>query len=169
MKSVLGGGAVAASPRCSVWANSLSSQSPSASASSPGGSDDACAASIAASNCCGVVPAASRNYVPVGLAAAMLAALLVALTQRGIVRAETGGDPRMASAALQSYLGLAFVAKLLVLGLGVGGLSLAGLKFASLATFALTFVGAALICQLTAAGYLSRALGRASRVTKHQP
>lgn len=117
----------------------------------------------------GAVPVENRSYLLLGLGAAIAAALLVALTQRGVVSTGAGDDARLTAARLQSWLGLAFGAKLLVLLLGVGGLWLTGLKFEGLATFALTFVGAALICQLAAAGYLARALNRAARVTKNQP
>lgn len=117
----------------------------------------------------GAVPTAQSNYVLVGFGAAVVAALLVALTQRGVVLSDAGGDPRFAAARLQSWLGMAFGAKLLVLAVGVGTLSLAGLKFEALATFALTFVGAALVSQLAAAGYLVRVLGRTPRQTKNQP
>lgn len=103
-----------------------------------------------------------------GLGAALLAAALGALAQRGVVRQQGGGDARLTAARLQTWLGLSFGAKLLVLCLVAGGLYLAGLKFEAIATFALTFVGAALLCQLTAAGLLVRALGRA-QADRNQP
>jgi hypothetical protein len=59
---------------------------------------------------------------------------------------------------LQSLLAAAFGVKLAVLTIGVFSLRQSGAKFEETTTFAVTFAGGALLCQLATAAFLARAL-----------
>ena len=93
-----------------------------------------------------------------------LAAAAVAVGTVFHARAQKGHkfdqDPQLAAQRMQAMLGGSFVAKLLFLGLGFGGLVLAGLKFDHQVAFALAFAGAALSLQL---GTVLRLQGRSTR------
>lgn len=76
-------------------------------------------------------------------------------------------DPFLASQRLQAMLGGSFVAKLVVLSAGFGGLAMADVKFPSLVAFALAFAGAALLLQLVTVLRLSRMpAGRTRRTNR---
>lgn len=102
-----------------------------------------------------------------GLLAA-LGAGMVALYLHGRFLDPRGSEPfardgRLQAARLQSLLAAAFGAKLAGLVLGVCALRLSDAKFAATATFAITYAGAALLCQLATAMSLARAVPRRSQ------
>lgn len=103
-------------------------------------------------------------FVGLGAGAALLAGVLAtALHARATRAVPHEADPRHAALRLQGLLGAAFLIKLLTAGACVAALSVAGVKFPSVAAFALAFAGAALVLQLVTVALLARALGRRSR------
>ncbi len=104
-----------------------------------------------------LLPVALLPTIGLGL---LCAALAVAIGTVFHGRARAGhardGDPLLASQRLQAMLGGSFLAKLLVLALGFGGLVLADVKFPALVAFALAFAGAALLLQLVTVLRLTR-------------
>lgn len=127
------------------------------------------------------LPGTSLPYFVTGYAAAVFAAMIgVWLHGRFLdgrrvaaLGAAFASDPRLQASRLQSLLAAAFGGKLFVLIVGVFGLRQAGAKFADITTFAVTFAGASLLCQLATAGFLSRAVqlrgGRAQAPTDPLP
>ncbi|MCB9879520.1 MAG: hypothetical protein H6835_18145 [Planctomycetes bacterium] len=142
----------------------------------------------------GTLPMASLSYYLVGLcAAAMAIVVTVALHGRfaatpaplGGARSGGAGDNFLVAGRLQSLLAAAFAVKVIVLVLGIVVLRQVPLpvfgaaatavsdagdtspKFSDVATFAVTFAGAALLCQLTTAFALSRSLRRPAASARH--
>ncbi|GAB4148179.1 MAG: hypothetical protein Fur0037_16470 [Planctomycetota bacterium] len=115
----------------------------------------------------GPLPSDLGCYLGMGILAALLTEAVVFSLVKAILRVRSGGDPSATGQRLQILMGSGFAVRLLVLAAGVFGLRQAGLKFESIATFALAFAGAALICQVCSAAILARALGRASPGTKN--
>jgi hypothetical protein len=110
----------------------------------------------------GLLPADAMAFYATGLGAALLAGM-VALWLHGrfldpAATAPFAKDGRLLAGRLQSLLAAAFAAKLAVLVAGVLVLRAAGVKFADAATFAVTFAGGALLCQLATAFSLARAV-----------
>jgi len=104
------------------------------------------------------------DLAPAALLGVSLAAAAVAVGTVFHARAKKGHqfdqDPHLAAQRMQAMLGGSFVAKLLFLGLGFGGLAVAGMKFDHQVAFALAFAGAALSLQL---GTVLRLHGRSTR------
>lgn len=107
-----------------------------------------------------VVPAAS---IGIALAAAAVAVgtLFHSRAQRGH---KFDQDPHLAAQRMQAMLGGSFVAKLMFLGIGFGGLAATGMKFDHQVAFALAFAGAALSLQL---GTVLRLQGRGARTSQN--
>ncbi len=110
----------------------------------------------------GVVPPASASFGALGAVAAIVAAIVAVwlhgrfLSGRGAER--FAGDGRLLAGHLQGLLAAAFAVKLLVLVVAVFALRQQGVKFDDVATFAVTFAGASLLCQVTTAACLARAV-----------
>jgi len=115
----------------------------------------------------GVLPPALAAWVAYGCAAALLAtglALVVHgrfLDRRAL--ASLRGDPRLMAARLQGLMAAALMIKLATVTIGVLVLRSQGVKFQEVAAFAVAFAAASLVCQVTAAGTLVRAMSRAAR------
>jgi hypothetical protein len=114
----------------------------------------------------GVVPAAALGFYAGGVAAAGLACM-GALWLHGRfldprASAPFARDGRLLGARLQSLLAAAFGVKLAVLVLAFLVLRQTGVKFADTATFAITFAGGSLLCQMATAMVLARAVQRGS-------
>ena len=125
---------------------------------------------------------ASQPYFVVGLGAAVFAAMIsVWLNGRITARrtAAAGGDAaltaRLEGLRLQGLMAAGFGAKLVVLVAGVFLLRAtplrrndvaADVKFADLASFAVTFAGASLVMQLITAASIARSLRRKTRTTQ---
>jgi len=104
---------------------------------------------------------ASAALIGIALAAAAVAvgALFHARAKQGH---SFDQDPHLAAQRMQAMLGGSFVAKLLFLVLGFGGLAVADVKFDHQVAFALAFAGAALSLQL---GTVLRLQGRSTRTS----
>ena len=121
----------------------------------------------AALSAAGALPAEALAYYVVGVGAALFAAMLT-VWLHGRFATTTAAGGRSPASRLQSLLAAAFAVKLGVLVLGfvllrqfpLAEAADGGAKFAWLATFAVTFAGSALACQLATAGALARALRR---------
>jgi len=133
----------------------------------------ATAAAAGLAQCLGVVPAGFAAFVWLGAGAALAsgaaATAVHALLLRdrtaapGSVPAATAG--RLHAMRMQAALGIGFLAKLAGLGIGVGALVAADVKFTAIASFAVAFAAASLVFQLCTALSLARAAsGRAGRV-----
>ena len=124
------------------------------------------AAATAVAFASGMLPKDSGRFVGSGVAAALVAVgLALLLHGRFLDRRATEslrGDPRLVAGRLQSLLAAAFGLKLAMLMAGVLILRGLGVKFDELAAFAVAFAAAALLCQVAAAGFVARALARAS-------
>jgi hypothetical protein len=112
----------------------------------------------------GALASADWPFFALGIAAALLAGMLALLLHGRFLDPRTTApfakDGQLLAGRLQSLLAAAFGAKLAVLIAGVMALRFAGVKFAGMATFAITFAGAALLCQLATATSLARAVQR---------
>lgn len=110
----------------------------------------------------GVLPATSLLYYAMGLAAALFAGMLALILHGRFLdpraAAPFARDGRLLAARLQSLLAAAFAVKLGVLVAVVLVLRQLGTKFADSATFAITFAGGALLCQMVTAFVLARAV-----------
>lgn len=110
----------------------------------------------------GLVPTASAPFGALGAMAALGAAMVAVwlhgrfLSGRGAER--FAGDGRLLAAHLQGLLAAAFAVKLLVLIAVVFALRQQGVKFDDIATFAVTFAAASLLCQVTTAACLARSI-----------
>lgn len=112
------------------------------------------------------LPAESLVYYAAGVAAALFAGMLALFLHGRFLdpraSAPFARDGRLLATRLQSLLAAAFGAKLAVLVLGVLIVRQLGAKFAESATFAITFAGGALLCQLVTAAVLARSVQRRS-------
>lgn len=110
------------------------------------------------------LPPAQLLFFGLGVGAALLATMVALLVHGRMLdrrrEAPYAGDGRLLASRLQSLLAAAFALKLGMLVLGMLALRQAGAKFQDTATFGVTFVAAGLVAQLSAAGYLARALQR---------
>lgn len=126
------------------------------------------AALVGATLCGAATKSWSWEVVPAALVGVALAAAAVAVGTLFHARAQKGHkfdqDAHLAAQRMQAMLGGSFVAKLLFLGLGFGGLALAGMKFDHQVAFALAFAGAALSLQL---GTVLRLQGRGARTSQN--
>jgi hypothetical protein len=115
----------------------------------------------------GVLPPALVAWVAYGCAAALLATgLALVLHGRFLDRralTSLGGDPRLMATRLQALMAAALMIKLATVTIGVLVLRSQGVKFQEVAAFAVAFAAASLVCQVTAAGTLVRAMSRAAR------
>jgi hypothetical protein len=115
----------------------------------------------------GVLPAGAADWVAYGCGAALVAtglALVVHgrfLDRRAI--ASLRGDPRLIATRLQGLMAAALMIKLATVTIGVLVLRSQGVKFQEVAAFAIAFAAASLVCQVTAAGTLVRAMSRSAR------
>lgn len=112
----------------------------------------------------GAAPAGAGPYLGLGVLVAIVAAAAALWLNGRFLATDAGGgatrlDGALLGARLQGLLAAALMVKLAVLGIAMFALHRAGVKFEALATFCVAFAAASLICQLTSAGYLSRALG----------
>ncbi len=106
----------------------------------------------------GLVPSGQLAFAAGGALAALASpALLLPLQRRAMARGAHG----TASALLfQATLQAGFVVKLAVVGGGSLALSLAEVKFDSIAVFALAFLAVAMVSQVATACHLARSLTR---------
>lgn len=110
----------------------------------------------------GAFPAGTSVFAGFGLLAAVGAAMVAVWLHGRFLAGRTAqqlvGDGRLLAGHLQSLLAAAFAVKLAVLVVAFLVLRQQGVKFSELATFAITFAAASLLCQLATAGYLARAV-----------
>lgn len=115
----------------------------------------------------GLLPAELVAWVAYGSAAAVAATgLALVLHSRFLDRralASLRGDPRLMAARLQGLMAAALMIKLATVTIGVLVLRSQGVKFQEVAAFAVAFAAASLVCQVTAAGTLVRAMSRTAR------
>jgi hypothetical protein len=115
----------------------------------------------------GLLPAGLETWVACGCGAALLATgLALVLHGRFLDRralASLRGDPRLMAGRLQGLMAAALMLKLATVTIGVLVLRSQGVKFQEVAAFAVAFAAASLVCQVTAAGTLVRAMSRAAR------
>ena len=105
----------------------------------------------------GLVPADQFTYAAVGALAALASPLvLLPLQRQAMSRSTNPSSALMFQATLQAGL----VLKLAVVGGGSVALSLAEVKFGSIAVFALAFLGAAMVSQVASACHMARSLSR---------
>jgi hypothetical protein len=113
-----------------------------------------------------LLPAGALPYCALGLGGALLAGLSTLVLHGRFLDPRTTApfahDGRLVGARLQTLLAAGFAVKLALLIAAVLVLRQWGTKFAHVATFAVTFAGAALACQLATAACLARALRRRS-------
>jgi hypothetical protein len=118
----------------------------------------------------GLVPAEMHGWVVLGSGAAVMATGLAVLLHGRFLDARAAaslrGDPRLLAGRLQSLMAAALGIKLAVVTLGVLSLRAMGLKFELVAAFAVAFAAASLVCQVTAAGTLVRAMSRCKRAAQ---
>jgi len=119
----------------------------------------------------GLVPAGLAAFVWLGAGAALLSGAAATAGHALLLRDRTaagGSAPardagRLHAMRMQAALGIGFLAKLAGLGIGVGALVAADVKFTGIASFAVAFAAASLVFQLCTALSLARAAsGRAS-------
>jgi hypothetical protein len=107
-----------------------------------------------------LLPTGTAGYFALGVGLAFAAGGAALLAHSRLFRrrqnAAGAADPRLQAMRVQAMLGLGFVAKLLGLAAGVGALVAADVKFAGIATFAVTFAAASLSFQLCAAVSMGR-------------
>lgn len=112
----------------------------------------------------GALPTASHPFLALGAGAALAATgLAVVLHSRILDRrfaASMANDPRLIAGRLQGLLAVGLLLKLFTVTVGVLWLRAVGMKFEAVATFAVAFAAASLICQVTAAGSLVRSTAR---------
>lgn len=110
----------------------------------------------------GLVPAAQLSFAVLGALAALASpALLLPLQRRALARGSNGPASAM---LFQATLQAGFVVKLAVVGGGSLALSLAEVKFDSIAVFALAFLAVAMVSQVATACHMARALSRRAMV-----
>lgn len=112
----------------------------------------------------GLVPNERAGMLALGLAAALFASGAAVLLKGGFLgdraMASMHGDGRLLAARLQSILAAGLAMKLATVTVGVLALRSQQVKFELVTTFAVAFAAAALVCQVTVAGILWRALSR---------
>lgn len=112
----------------------------------------------------GLVPNERAGMLALGLAAALFASGAAVLLKGGFLgdraMASMHGDGRLLAARLQSILAAGLALKLATVTVGVLALRSQQVKFELVTTFAVAFAAAALVCQVTVAGILWRALSR---------
>ncbi len=114
---------------------------------------------VAAGLASGIVPADSFSFAAVGALAALASPLvLLPLQRQAMGRTNNPSSALMFQATLQAGL----VLKLAVVGGGSVALSFTGVKFGSIAVFALAFLGAAMVSQVATACHMARSLARRS-------
>lgn len=121
----------------------------------------------------GLLPVEAVVYYAMGIAAALFAGMLALILHGRFLdpraTAPFARDGRLLAGRLQSLLAAAFAVKLAVLVVGVLVLRQLGTKFAESATFAITFAGGALLCQLVTAAVLARAVQQRSASSAAAP
>jgi hypothetical protein len=114
----------------------------------------------------GFVAADRLGMLALGVGAALFASGAAVLLKGGFLgdraMATMHGDGRLLAARLQSILAAGLGLKLVTVTLGVLLLRSQQMKFELVTTFAVAFAAAALVCQVTVAGILWRALSRRS-------
>jgi len=112
----------------------------------------------------GLVATERAGMLALGLAAALFASGAAVLLKGGFLgdraMASMHGDGRLLAARLQSILAAGLALKLATVTVGVLALRSQQVKFELVTTFAVAFAAAALVCQVTVAGILWRALSR---------
>lgn len=112
----------------------------------------------------GFVAADRVGMLALGVGAALFASGAAVLLKGGFLgdraMATMHGDGRLLAARLQSILAAGLGLKLATVTLGVLWLRSQQTKFELVTTFAVAFAAAALVCQVTVAGILWRALSR---------
>lgn len=110
----------------------------------------------------GAIPAGNAVFAAFGVLAAVGAAMVAVWLHGRFLAGRTArqlaGDGRLLAGHLQSLLAAAFAVKIAVLVVAFLLLRQQGVKFSELATFAITYAAASLLCQLATAGYLARAV-----------
>ena len=110
----------------------------------------------------GWLPGSALPYYMLGIGAALFAGMLALWLHGRLLDPRAAmpyaGDGRLMAGRMQSLLAAAFGVKLVVLTIGVFALRQSGAKFADTTTFAVTFAGGALLCQLATAAFLARTL-----------
>lgn len=113
------------------------------------------AAAVAVMSATKALPADDLLATCAGAGVALLAVGGVAVLQRRLLRHTAAA--RSPGTQVQLALGVAFVAKLLCLALGVLALVVAGVKFSGVAAFAVSFAAASLVLQVCNAALSTRA------------
>lgn len=112
----------------------------------------------------GLVATDRAGMLALGLGAALFASGAAVLLKGGFLgdraMASMHGDGRLLAARLQSILAAGLGLKLATVTIGVLALRSQQVKFELVTTFAVAFAAAALVCQVTVAGILWRALSR---------
>lgn len=112
----------------------------------------------------GALPSGREGYIAAGCAAAVGASAAALLLHGRFLDARAmrsmGSNARLLAVRLQSLLAAGLMLKLAVVTVGVLWLRAQNVKFELIAAFAVAFAAASLVCQVTAAGTLVRALGR---------
>jgi hypothetical protein len=115
----------------------------------------------------GLLPVGLEAWVAYGCGAALLATGLALVLHGRFLDRRTltsrRGDPRLMASRLQGLMAAALMIKLATVTIGVLVLRSQGVKFQEVAAFAVAFAAASLVCQVTAAGTLVRAMSRAAR------
>lgn len=110
----------------------------------------------------GALTSDALPYYGLGIGAALFAGMLALWLHGRLLDPRAtipyAGDGRLMAGRMQSLLAAAFGVKLVVLTIGVFSLRQSGAKFADTTTFAVTFAGGALLCQLATAAFLARTL-----------
>jgi len=110
----------------------------------------------------GLIPSEHSVFAGFGVVGALGAAIVAVWLHGRFLRGGTArrlaGDGPLLAGHLQGLLAAAFAVKLAVLVVAFLLLRQQGVKFSELATFAITFAAASLLCQLASAGYLARAI-----------
>jgi hypothetical protein len=115
----------------------------------------------------GGLPEGSAPFVAAGCAAAALTGAVGVRLKAGVVApANRSADPRQEAQRLQIAVFGDFALQLLTVGAGMVGLYLAGLKFTSMAGFALAFATVALAHQLGSALVFARTLRRRAAASR---
>ena len=116
----------------------------------------------------GALPAANQPFLAIGAGAALAATgLAVILHSRVLDRrfaASMANDAKLIAGRMQGLLAVGLLLKLFTVTVGVLWLRAVGVKFDAVATFAVAFAAASLVCQVTAAGSLVRSTARRGAV-----
>ncbi len=124
-------------------------------------------AALAVAWAAGLLPPPRLRFAATGAAAALLAGAAAIVLQLRVLRSADAA--RLPAMQVQLALGLGLVFKLAGLALGAAILLAAGVKFAGIAAFAVSFAAAALVLQVCSAAVCARALARTADPARTDP